>query len=79
MDVINFVTENAEGIVTALIAIHAAAVAVVNLTDTPKIDGYLKKAYSVLEFAAGIVSDKAKDRWSQCLSTSPSWRRLFDL
>lgn len=62
MDILNFVTSNAEGIVGALLAVHAAAVAIVNLTDTPKIDGYLKKAYTVLEFFAGIVSEKAKDK-----------------
>jgi hypothetical protein len=38
-----------------LIAAHALAIAVVNLTDTPKDNEYVAKAYRYIEFAAGIV------------------------
>lgn len=39
---------------------HALAVAVVNLTPTPKDDELVAKVYKYIEFAAGIVSKKAK-------------------
>lgn len=42
------------------LAAHALAVFIVNLTETPKDNEYLKKAYTYIEFAAGFVSPKAK-------------------
>lgn len=49
-------------IVHAALAIHAAAVAVVNLTNTPHplANKYLSLFYSLTEKAAGIVTPKAK-------------------
>ena len=38
-----------------LLALHAFAVFVVNMTDTPKDNEMLAKAYKYIEFAAGIV------------------------
>jgi len=39
-----------------VIAVHALAVAIVNLTPTPKDDAVVAKAYRVIEFAAGILN-----------------------
>ena len=41
-----------------LVAGHAVAVAIVNLTDTPKDDEMVAKAYRYIEFLAGIVNAK---------------------
>lgn len=60
-DIIAFLTENVEAIFVALFAIHAAALAVVNLTPTPKDDEIVAKAYKVIEALAGIFGKKAKD------------------
>jgi hypothetical protein len=43
------------------LAAHALALAIVNLTDTPKDNEALAKAYRYIEFMAGIVkSSKVK-------------------
>lgn len=47
-------------IVTVLFALHAAAVAVVNLTPTPKDDEIVSKFYRVIEIFAGIVTKLSK-------------------
>lgn len=47
-------------IVSALFALHAAAVAIVNLTPTPKDDAAVAKFYRVIEVFAGIVTKIAK-------------------
>lgn len=47
-------------IVAALFAVHAAAVAIVNLTPTPKDDEVVAKFYRLIEILAGIVSKTAK-------------------
>lgn len=39
-----------------VIAVHALAVAIVNLTPTPKDDAVVAKVYRVIEFAAGILN-----------------------
>ena len=59
-DVIAFLTENVEEIFVALFAIHAAALAVVNLTPTPKDDEIVSKVYKVIEVLAGIFTRKSK-------------------
>lgn len=51
---------NLEGLFTAAFAVHAAAVAVVNLTPTPKDNAAVAKVYRVLELAAGLFSRRAK-------------------
>jgi hypothetical protein len=43
-----------------LFALHAVALVVVNVTKTPADNEFLGKAYKALEWAAGIVSRKAK-------------------
>lgn len=55
-----WIVENWEGIGASLIALHALAVAVVNLTPTPKDDEILAKIYKVVEVFAGLFTNKAK-------------------
>lgn len=47
-------------VTTVLISLHALAVVIVNLTDTPADDEFVGKAYKVIEILAGIFGDKAK-------------------
>lgn len=58
--IIAWIVANVDGILAVLFAIHAAAVAVVNLTPTPADDAVVAKVYRFIEFLAGIVSVKAK-------------------
>jgi hypothetical protein len=44
----------------AVAAVHTAAVAIVNLTPTPKDNEIVASVYRVVEFAAGILSIRAK-------------------
>jgi len=60
MDALNWVLANGEGIFAVVIALHAAALAIVNLTPTPKDDAVVAKVYGVIEVVAGIVTKKAK-------------------
>lgn len=55
-----YVMTNADALLLAAAAVHAAAVAVTNLTPTPKDDAFVAKAYRVVEIAAGLISRKAK-------------------
>lgn len=55
-----WVIENGAGIAAALLALHTAAVAIVNLTPTPKDNEIVGKAYKVIEIIAGILTRKAK-------------------
>lgn len=45
---------------TVLFAAHALAVAIVNLTPTPKDDEIVAKVYKVIEVFAGLLTKKAK-------------------
>lgn len=45
-------------ILSVLVAGHALAIAIVNLTPTPKDDEMVAKAYRYIEFLAGIVNSK---------------------
>lgn len=58
--VIEYTTTNAAALVGVLLAAHALALTIVNLTPTPKDDEVLAKVYSVIEWVAGIVTPKAK-------------------
>jgi hypothetical protein len=51
---------HAPEIIAALFAIHAAALAIVNLTPTPKDDAALAKVYRVIEILAGILTKLSK-------------------
>ena len=58
----NFITENWEAFLAVLAALHGLAIAIVNLTPTPKDDEILAKIYRVVEILAGILTDRAKDK-----------------
>mgnify|MGYP003322069037 CR=1 FL=1 len=60
MEVLFALWSNTPQFISAAFAIHAAALAIVNLTPTPKDDAIVGKLYKVIEFAAGIVSKVAK-------------------
>lgn len=57
---IDWLSANWEGVVAALAAVHVAAVAVVNLTPTPKDDEFVASAYRWVERFAGIFTKQAK-------------------
>jgi hypothetical protein len=59
-DIINYIVENGPEVLGVLFAIHAAALAIVNLTPTPKDDEAVAKYYRVLEILAGIVTKLSK-------------------
>jgi len=51
---------HAQQLITVLLAIHAIAVVIVNLTPTPKDDAAVAKFYKVIEVLAGIITKLAK-------------------
>ena len=55
----NFIA-HAQQIIVILFAIHALALAIVNLTPTPKDDEVVSKFYRIIEVLAGIVTRLAK-------------------
>jgi hypothetical protein len=57
---IEWIVTNWAGILAVLAAAHALALAVVNLTPTPKDNELVSKAYRVVEMFAGIFTAKAK-------------------
>lgn len=59
--ILGFLSANGAEIVAALLAVHAAALAIVNLTPTPKDNEVVAKYYRVIEIFAGIVSKLSKD------------------
>lgn len=59
-EIVTFLTENWDGIVAVLVAVHGLALAIVNLTPTPADDEVLGKIYKVIEALAGI-SNTAKE------------------
>ena len=58
--VLAYIAAHLPEIVAALFAIHAAAVAIVNLTPTPKDDVWVAKYYRIIEVLAGIVTKLSK-------------------
>jgi len=58
---VEFVTSNVDGILAVLFAVHALAVAVVNLTPTPRDDEIVGKVYKAIEFLAGVFGRTAKE------------------
>jgi hypothetical protein len=54
----DIITNDYISIFTAIVTIASA---IVNYTDTPKDDGFIKKIYKVIEFFA-MVNYKAKDK-----------------
>lgn len=59
-EVVSFVTENWEAIAATIAAAHALALAIVNLTPTPKDNEFLAKVYGWVEVVAGLFTKKAK-------------------
>lgn len=59
--VFTFIAENGPALGTALLALHGLAVAVVNLTPTPKDDEIVAKAYKFVELLAGVLTKKVKE------------------
>ena len=59
-EIIAFIVTNGPEILGVLFAIHAAALAIVNLTPTPKDDEAVAKYYRILEILAGIVTRLSK-------------------
>lgn len=57
---INWVTANWDGILAVVSAVHVLALAIVNLTPTPKDDAFVAKVYTVVEKVAGIFTAKVK-------------------
>jgi len=49
-------------VLAIFLALHGLAIAIVNLTPTPKDDEFLKKIYKPIEMLAGIISSKAKQK-----------------
>ncbi len=47
-------------ILAVLFGAHALAVAICNLTPTPRDDAYVAQAYRVIEIAAGLLTKKVK-------------------
>jgi len=52
--------ENIPNWIEALVAAHALAVIIVNLTPTPKDNAFVASAYKLIEWLAGVFP-KAKD------------------
>jgi hypothetical protein len=48
-------------ILTVVVAAHALAIAVVNLTPTPKDNEAVEFVYKIIEYIAGIFTPKAKE------------------
>lgn len=64
-DIIEFIVSNAGELGAAIVAAHALALIIVNLTPTPKDDAALAKVYPWIEKLAGILSSKAKETSSK--------------
>lgn len=61
-EIIAFIAGNTDAIVGILVAAHALALAIVNVTPTPKDDAFVTKAYKVVEVIAGIFGETVKER-----------------
>jgi hypothetical protein len=48
-------------VLALILAAHALAIAVVNLTPTPKDDEAVAFIYKIIEYVAGIITPKAKE------------------
>lgn len=58
---IDFVTGNVDAILAVVVALHGLALAIVNLTPTPRDDEIVGKAYKVVEFLAGVFGRTVKE------------------
>lgn len=48
-------------VLAGLLAAHALALFIVNLTPTPKDDAVVRRVYKIVEWVAGIVTKKSKE------------------
>lgn len=55
-----WLTENYDAVLVVIAALHGLAVAVVNLTQTPKDDAIVERIYGFVEKLAGLFTTKAK-------------------
>lgn len=60
MEIFSFIPYFTE-ILTVVLAAHAVALAIVNLTDTPADDEAVAFVYKIVEYIAGIATTKAKE------------------
>lgn len=60
MAMLNAFLDHAQTALQLVIAAHALALVIVNLTPTPKDDEAVAKFYRAIEFLAGIVTRLAK-------------------
>lgn len=60
MELLAIVIAKTPEIVAALFAVHAAALAIVNLTPTPEDNKVIAKFYRIIEILAGILTQKVK-------------------
>lgn len=58
---IETILNNWEGILAVIAGTHSLALAIVNLTPTPRDDEIVGKVYKVIELVAGVVTRKAKE------------------
>lgn len=61
MTFLEWIATNGDAIAAALLAAHALAVTIVNLTPTPRDDELVAKIYKPIEWLAGILTKKAKE------------------
>ena len=61
IETFTIIAANIPQVLGVLLAVHAVALAIVNLTPTPKDDKIVAKFYRVLEILAGIVTRLSKD------------------
>jgi hypothetical protein len=58
-----FLAEHGLSLIAFLFAVHAAAVAIVNMTSTPaRYQGLLGQTYRIIEILAGVISEKTKEK-----------------
>lgn len=60
MELFKWAMDHWDGIMAFLTALHALAVAFINLTRTPDCDDPMRRPYRAVEMFAGILTDKAK-------------------
>ena len=56
-----WLAENKALVLEVFVAVHALALAIVNLTPTPKDNEVLGKVYKWIEVLGGVVTRKAKE------------------
>ena len=72
MSAYNWVIENSGTIITTATAIVAGASAIAAMTPTPKDDGWVKKAYALIDwFALNVGKAKAKGEVKAKKKASP--------